>query len=101
MTTPAIIAKITAQPGKRDELVAALQAMVEATNDEPGTIQYLLHIDDGDADVVWFYERYADAAAVDAHRSSEAMKAVGLAVRDLAAGRPELTMLTLVAGKGA
>ena len=26
--------------------------LVEATNDEPGTIQYLLHIDDGDADVV-------------------------------------------------
>jgi quinol monooxygenase YgiN len=100
MTSPAIIAKITAQPGKRAELVAALQAMVDATNDEPGTIQYLLHTDDGDADVVWFYERYTDAAAVDAHRSSEAMKTVGLAVRDLAAGRPELTMLTLVSGKG-
>lgn len=100
MSSPAIIAKITAQPGKRDDLVAALQAMVDATADEPGTVEYILHTDDADADLVWFYERYADGAAVEAHRTSDAMKAVGLAVRDLAAARPELTMVTVVSGKG-
>ena len=47
MTAPAIIAKITAQPGRRDELVAALQAMVDAVAEEPGTVQYVLHTDDG------------------------------------------------------
>jgi len=100
MSTPAVIARIPTQPGKRDELVAALRQMIDAANAESGTVQYLLHTDDNDADVVWFYERYSDAAAFETHRSSEAMKAVGLAVRDLAAGRPELTMLTVVDGKG-
>lgn len=100
MTGPAIIARIPAQPGKRDELVAALQAMVDAAGDEPGTIEYTLHTDDTDADVVWFYERYTDQAALDAHRGSDAMKAVGMSVRDLAAGRPELTFLSVVSGKG-
>lgn len=100
MNGPALLAKITAQPGKRAELVAALQVMVQAVEAEPGTVQYVLHTDDSDADAVWFYERYADAAAFEAHRTSEAMKQLGASMRDLAAGRPELIPLTIVAGKG-
>lgn len=100
MNGPALLAKITAQPGKRAELVAALQAMVEAVEAEPGTVQYVLHTDDANEDIVWFYERYADDAALQAHMTSEAMKQLGASMRDLAAGRPELTRLSLVSGKG-
>ena len=58
MTGPAILAKITALPGKRDELVAALQAMLDHVENETGTLVYILHTDTGNDDVVWFYERY-------------------------------------------
>lgn len=100
MTGPAVIAKLSAQPGRRDELLAGLQSLLEAVDRESGTIEYIVHLDAGDADVVWVYERYDSQDAFDAHSSSDTMKAVGMALRDIAAGRPELTMLTPVAGKG-
>jgi quinol monooxygenase YgiN len=100
MSGPAVIAKITAQPGKRDELVSALQAIVAAVADEPGTIEYVMHTDANDPDLVWFYERYDSAEALQAHGSSETMKRVGADVRELAAARPELIMLDIVGGKG-
>lgn len=100
MSGPAIIAKITAQPGKRDELVAARKAMVDHVESEEGTVQYVLHTDTNDENLVWFYERYDSQEALAAHSGSEAMKSLGGAVRDLAAGRPELIVLDIVAGKG-
>jgi quinol monooxygenase YgiN len=100
VSRPAVIAKITAQPGKRDELVAGLQAALDNAETEPGTLAYVLHTDNADPDTVWFYERYDSQEALDAHRTSDAMKAVGLALRDVAAGRPEITVVTPVGGKG-
>ena len=100
MSGPAIIAKITAKPGKRDELIAGLQAALDNAEAEPGTLVYVLHTDNGDPDTVWFYERYDSQEGLDAHRTSDAMKAVGLELRDVAAGRPEITVVTPVSGKG-
>ena len=100
MSGPAIIAKITAQPGKRDEVVTALKAMVEHVKTEDGTLQYVLHTDAGDENLVWFYERYDSKESLAAHGASEAMKVLGGSVRDLAAARPELIMLDVVDGKG-
>lgn len=100
MSGPVVIAKITAQPGKRDELVAGVQALVDNAENEPGTLVYLLYTDAANADVIWFYERYESQEAFDAHSSSETMKAVGMKLRDVAAGRPEVMVLDLVGGKG-
>lgn len=100
MSGPTIIAKISAQPGRRDELIAALQALVDHVDSEAGTLVYVMHKDLGDEDVVWFYEHYASQDALDAHVGSEVMKAVGTGLRGIAAGRPELTMLEVVGGKG-
>jgi quinol monooxygenase YgiN len=96
----AVIAKITALPGLRDEVVAVLSDVVAASKDEPGTLLYAMNVDRSEADVVWFYELYSDEAALAAHGGSEAMKAAGGKLRDKAAGRPELHLLDLVDGKG-
>lgn len=96
----ALIAKVTAAAGKRDELVEAFGPLVKAVEDEPGTLLYVMHKDDQDDDVVWFYEVYADKAAMDAHSSSETMKTVGRSLAPLMGGRPELFRLTPAAGKG-
>jgi quinol monooxygenase YgiN len=96
----AVIAKIPALPGKRDELVAGLQTALANVESESGTLTYILHLDTKDEDVVWFYEYYSDEAAFAAHGSSEGMKAVGAALRNVAGGRPELTILKPVGGKG-
>ena len=100
MAKVAVIAKITALPGKRDEVVAVLNGVVAATQDEPGTLLYAMNVDKVDEDVIWFYEVYADDAALAAHGGSEAMKAAGGQLRDKAAGRPELHVVELVGGKG-
>jgi len=96
----AVLAKIPAQPGKRDELVKALEAAIDNANTEAGTLLYILHTDPKDPDTVYFYELYTDQDALTAHGTSDRFKAIGASLRELAGGRPELTMLTPVMGKG-
>jgi len=100
MSNVAVVARLSAQPGKRDDLVAALQAALDNAESEPGTRYYILHTDDKDADAVWFYELYGSAEDLKAHSTSDAFKALGPTLASLLAGRPELTFLTPVGGKG-
>ena len=48
MSKPSMFVKLTAQPGKRDEVVAAFDRMLVAVADEPGTEVYSVHLDDTD-----------------------------------------------------
>lgn len=101
MAKPVIIAKITAAEGKRDQVIAAFQPMLEHVRQaEGGTEVYVLHTDDKHADVVWFYELYRDGDAVATHSGSDVMAAVGKQLGGLLAGRPEISRLTPLAGKG-
>jgi quinol monooxygenase YgiN len=96
----AVIAKVPAAPGKRDELVAALQVALDTARGEAGTTYYILHADAKDPDAVWFYELYTDQSALDSHMGSDAFKALGPAIAPFVGGRPELTFLTPLGGKG-
>ena len=94
MPKVAVVATLTAQPGKRDELVEAMSSLFDAVRDEQGTEVYALHTVENEPDKVVFYELYADTDALSAHSRSDAMKAAGPALTGLLAGRPELLMLT-------
>ena len=100
MANLALIVKIVALEGRRDDAVEALRPLVEAAHDEAGTEVYAMHVQADDPDTIWFYERYTDAAARQTHGASETMKQVGGALRGLAAGRPEITELVPVVAKG-
>ena len=100
MTQVAEIAKIVAQPGKRDELLATLERMVEQAKTEDGTLVYIFHAAVDDDVTVYTYELYTEQAARDAHGSSEAFKAIGPSVGALLGGAPELIKLKPHAGKG-
>lgn len=100
MSKLAIIAKLTAAPGKRDELVNVLKELVDGVADEEGTLIYGLHTANNDETSVFFYELYTDQAANDVHSGSPTMKAVGPKLAGLLGGMPELTPLTPVAAKG-
>ena len=100
MAQVAVIAKITALPGKRDEVVDVLRDVVSGTESEPGTLVYAMNVDKADDDVIWFYELYTDEAALGVHGGGEVMKAAGGKLRDKAAGRPEIRVLELVQAKG-
>ena len=90
------------KPGKRDEVIAAMQVAIDhVTENETGTIYYILHDDaEGRRTSIYFYELYADQAAFEAHGKSDALKAIGPALAPFMAGRPELKFLTPVQGKG-
>jgi quinol monooxygenase YgiN len=96
----AAIAKLTAQPGKRDELAKGLQVMLDHVQSEAGTLLYILHADNAEADTLWFYELYTEQSALDEHSASDAMKSLGPVIGSLLAGRPELHLVTPVGGKG-
>jgi quinol monooxygenase YgiN len=98
-TRVAEIAKITAAPGKRSELLDALRAMVAQAETEDGTLVYVFHEDAGDDDVIWTYELYADQAGRDAHGASPAMAEIGPKVGHLFGAPPELIKLRPAAGK--
>jgi len=100
MAQVAVVARIPAAPGKRDELAKALQMALDNAADEPGTTFYILHEDSKDADALWMYELYTDQAALDAHQASDGFKALGPAITPFLGGRPELTFMTPLGGKG-
>ena len=96
----AVLARIPAQPGRRDELIEKLGQAIENAKGEAGTTLYILHTDEKDPDTVYFYELYTDQEALTAHGTSDRFKEIGKSLRDLAGGRPELTVLRPVIGKG-
>jgi len=100
MSNIAVIAKITAQPGKRADVIAGMASMIAHVESEEGTVVYTLLEDQADADVMWVYEEYTDQAALDSHGSSDAMKALGGSIGPFLAGRPELFFTNTVRGKG-
>lgn len=74
--------KLTAQPGRRDDLLAALQKMLPVVADEEGTEVYSFHLDRGDENAIWIFELYTDDGALAAHSSTDAMKGL---IEDLGA----------------
>ena len=100
MSHVGVIAKLTALTGKREELTAALRQAVLNTEDEPGTLQYILLADTKQEDVLWFYELYADQDALQVHMSTDGFKALGAAIGPFLASRPELNMVEPVVGTG-
>jgi quinol monooxygenase YgiN len=100
MSKIAILAKLSAAEGKREELLKVLAAQVGLVNDEQGTEVYALHAAIDDDTTVWFYELYTDEAAFTHHGTTDAMKALGPKLAGLLAGRPEIIKLNPVTAKG-
>lgn len=99
MATHGHIVRFVAHPGQRDALITALRPMFETVRSEPGTLLYLMHTSPADPDVVWFYERYADEAAFEVHRTTQAHDDALIAIGPLLASAPEIHFLELVASK--
>jgi quinol monooxygenase YgiN len=96
----AILAQMRAQPGKRDQLMAALAPLHDAVKAEPGTEVFAMHASEADPDVVLFYEVYRDQAALASHQKNPALASIGPAMAGLVAGAPEITRLAPVRAKG-
>jgi quinol monooxygenase YgiN len=94
MARVVIFTRLTAGRGRRDELLAALEELGEATRREPGAEIFVLHPARDEPDVVLGYEVFADDAALAEHRSSEHVAAIGPKLTDLLAVPPEISYAT-------
>ena len=92
--------KLDIQPGKRDEAVEIIQEALAAVESEPGTLIYVLNADPNDENVLYFYEAYTDNDALTAHGAADWFAAFGPKLRPVLAGRPNMTFLSALGGKG-
>lgn len=58
------------KPGHEEEAVALLRKLTVATRAEPGCRMYVAHRSTSDPRRFFLYEKYDDAAALDAHRAA-------------------------------
>jgi quinol monooxygenase YgiN len=93
-----VFATIVAQPGKADEVRAALVTLANATRQEPGNLQYMMHEDPKTTGSFYVFEIYKDQAATDAHMKSPHLAAALAAVGKSLASPPVITPTKLFAG---
>jgi quinol monooxygenase YgiN len=62
-----LIAILQGKPDKRDELLATLRAFVKPTREEPGCVDYHLHVSDDDPNQFIFYENWRSRPDLDVH----------------------------------
>ncbi len=77
--------QLTAQPGKRDELVRVLTNYANTLDGEPGTTLYAVAVDPNDEDLVWAWEEFRDSDAVEAHFQHDFFRALQLELSELLA----------------
>lgn len=92
-----LIAKLTAVPGKRDELIAILE---RGTKDMPGCLSYILAKDSVDENVVWVTEIWDSAANHDASLSLAAVKDSIAQAKPLISGFEKVAVTNPVGGVG-
>lgn len=71
-----IVATITAQPGHRDAVIAALRQAVAAVQGEDGCEHYALHQDIDHPDRLVMLERWRDEDAIAAHGKAPGLQAL-------------------------
>jgi quinol monooxygenase YgiN len=92
-----LIAKLTAVPGKRDELIAILE---KGTKSMPGCLSYILAKDAADENIIWVTEIWDSAASHDASLSLAAVKNAMVQGKPLIAGFEKVAVTNPVAGVG-
>jgi quinol monooxygenase YgiN len=88
-----IVATLKIKPGMEQPFEAVAKEVVAKVNaNEPGCRLYALHHGEQPNTYV-FMERYADQAAVDAHRATDHYKALGRKMGEYLDGRAEVLRL--------
>ncbi len=87
MSKVAIIAELTAKPGKFPEYYERMCRHAAASRQEPGCLRFDVVAPREGEERLMLYELYADQAALDFHAGTERFKAHRAATADLVAER--------------
>ena len=89
-----VVATLKVKAGMEKEFEAVAKELVAKVNaNEPGCTLYALHHGETPGTYV-FMERYADQAAVDAHRATDYFKSLGRKMGEYMDGRADVARLT-------
>ena len=88
-----VTGSVTAKPETFDALLEAALAHVARSRTEPGCVSHSVHIDCESPMRLFFYEEWADRAALDAHFAEEDSLAFMKAVRELCASSTRVKIL--------
>jgi quinol monooxygenase YgiN len=91
-----VTGSITAKPETFDALLEAALAHVARSRTEPGCVSHGVHIDCENPMRLFFYEEWADRAALDAHFAKEDSLGFMKAVRELCASSTRVKILPIV-----
>jgi quinol monooxygenase YgiN len=72
-----ITAKVYVKPGHEDDFIKAAQSIIDLTHKEEGCLEYTLYQDPVNKTNFFFFERYRDQAAIDAHFAASYFKEFG------------------------
>jgi quinol monooxygenase YgiN len=92
-----LIGKMTAAPGKRDELVSIL---LEGAAGMPGCLSYIVAKDTSDANAIWITEAWESTASHEASLSLPSVKEAIAKGRPLMAGFSDRVVTTPMGGTG-
>ncbi len=92
-----LIVKLTALPGKRDEIISVLK---ESAANMPGCLSYVLAKDSSDENLVWVAEVWDSAASHDASLSLPSVKNAMPRVKPLLSNFERVAVTTPVWGAG-
>lgn len=81
-----VIARMTARPGKEQELRSALEELVPTTLAEDGNVNYDLHVAEDDPATFFFYENWTGGDKLDAHLGADHLVAFAGRLDDLLVG---------------
>ena len=76
-TQKMITAKVFIKPGFEDQFIEAAKWIIENTLKEEGCLEYIMYQDPYIKTNFFFFERYRDRAAIDAHFSAPYFKEFG------------------------
>jgi quinol monooxygenase YgiN len=88
--TVTVVATFHARPGKEAELRAALFGLVAITRQEPGCVNYDLHVSAEDPAKFLFHENWTSEALLEAHLAAPHVQALLPRVNELCTGFPEI-----------
>jgi quinol monooxygenase YgiN len=87
-----VTGSLRVRPGALDEAMRLCQEHVARSRAEPGCISHAVHRDADDPLRLFFFEEWADRAALDAHFAVPASQVFVEAVTPLASEPPRLTI---------
>ncbi|MCU0268030.1 MAG: antibiotic biosynthesis monooxygenase [Acidimicrobiales bacterium] len=100
MAKTSMFVKLVAVPGRREDVLAALERMLPVVAEEPGTEVYSFHRDSADENTVWVFELYTDGDALAAHGASDGIKELFAAIGGILAEPPVMAITEPTAAKG-